>query len=403
MKPWTSPVVRVILAIEIVAIGVFAFCYDSLDFRIYMLGGRALDEGASLYLERHAGLWFTNTPFAAALFAPLSELSLTAARVIWQLASAGAFAWACVAALRMTGRRLPAGTEACAVAAGFLLAPVYHSFFQGQVNLFLLALVLADFRRVAQGRRAGLGIGIAAAIKLTPAVFILVLLVSRRGRDAVVAGSAFAACTLGAFLLSPDASRVYWLDTFYDTSRVGVPYISNQSPLALAARLSGGPEQVGDWFSLVSVVLAACGLTVAARWARRGDWLAVVAVGGVTGLVVSPISWAHHWVWVMPVLVLLVRDGRQVVAAGTYALFVLAPMWWTPHDGGPREYGFHGLTTLVANCYLVAGLTFLAYMAVRSGRPAGRTTTPVTRPVVPVGERALVTASRSSGLGKPAE
>ncbi|WP_157431979.1 glycosyltransferase 87 family protein [Actinomadura hibisca] len=391
MRTWAAPVARAVLAVEIVAVTVFALCYDSLDFRIYMLGGQALGDGASLYTERHAGLWFTNTPFAAMLFVPLSELPLAAARVLWQLASAGAFAWACVTALRLTGRRVPPGTGICVMAAGFLLAPVYHSFFQGQVNLFLMALVLTDFHRVAQGRRAGLGIGIAAAIKLTPAVFILVLLVSRRGRDAVVAGVVFVMCTLGAFLVSPDASRVYWLHTFYDTSRVGVPYISNQSPLAIAARLLGGPDEIGGWFPLVSMVLMVCGLATAAMWARRGDWLAVVAVGGVTGLLVSPISWAHHWVWVMPVLVLLVRDGRRTVAAATYALFVLAPMWWTPHDGGPRQYGFHGLTTLVANCYLVAGLTFLAYMAAQVSFAAARASTPAV-PSVPAEERPRETA-----------
>jgi hypothetical protein len=55
------------------------------------------------------------------------------------------------------------------------------------------------------------------------------------------------------------------------------------------------------------------------------------------------------------------------VAAGLgYLLFAVAPFWYTPHSGGPREYGFHGLVTLVANCYLIAGLAFLAYMARRA-------------------------------------
>ncbi len=115
------------------------------------------------------------------------------------------------------------------VAAGLLLEPVWHTFFLGQVNLFLLALVLADMHRVALGRPAGIGIGIATAIKLTPAIFVVLLLMTRRAKDAVTATATFAVCTLLAYFIAPDASRVYWLHTFYDTSRVGVPYISNQS------------------------------------------------------------------------------------------------------------------------------------------------------------------------------
>ena len=80
----------------------------------------------------------------------------------------------------------------------------------------------------------------------------------------------------------------------------------------------------------------------------------------------SPISWAHHWVWILPALVVLVRDGHRVVAGLGYLLFAVAPFWYTPHSGGPREYGFHWLVTLVANCYLIAGMTFLAYLTWRA-------------------------------------
>ena len=99
------------------------------------------------------------------------------------------------------------------------------------------------------------------------------------------------------------------------------------------------------------------------RLVRRGDWLAAVTVTGTTGLLVSPISWAHHWVWVLPALVLLLRDGHRIAAGFGYLLFAVAPFWFTPHAAGPREYGFHWLVTLVANCYLLAGLAFLGYMA----------------------------------------
>ena len=104
----------------------------------------------------------------------------------------------------------------------------------------------------------------------------------------------------------------------------------------------------------------------AAILARRGDWLGATAATGTTGLLVSPISWAHHWVWILPALVLLLRSGHRVAAGLGYVLFALAPFWYTPRSGRPGEYGFHGLLTLVANCYLIAGLAFLAYLAWRA-------------------------------------
>lgn len=361
----TENIVKTLLAVELAAVVVFSVRYDSLDFRIYMLGGQALTDDASLYLRKWSGLWFTNTPFAALLFAPWSELPLTAARVLWQLSTVAAFASACATALKLAGHRPTRGVLLAVVAAGLLLAPVYHTLFQGQVNVFLLALVLADVHRVSQGRTAGIGIGIAAAVKLTPAIFIPMLLLTRRTTSAMVAGAAFLGCTALAHAVAPDASRQYWLHTFYDASRVGRTYISNQSPYGAACRIMGSPERVGEWFAVVPVVLAVAGLALAAAWARRGDWPAAATVTGVTGLLVSPISWAHHWVWVMPALLLLLRDGHRRAAGCAYVLFVLAPLWWTPHNGHPLQYGFRGPLTLVANCYLVAGLAFLAHQALR--------------------------------------
>ena len=75
--------------------------------------------------------------------------------------------------------------------------------------------------------------------------------------------------------------------------------------------------------------------------------------------------------WILPALVLLVRSGHRIAAAAGYLLFALAPFWFTPHSAGPREYGFHWLLTLVANCFLVAGLAFLAYMAWYAYRSRG--------------------------------
>ncbi|WP_253878350.1 glycosyltransferase 87 family protein [Actinomadura rupiterrae] len=359
---------------EIVALAVWSVLWDSLDFRIYRLGGGVVTEGTRLYTEQLAAHWYTNTPFFALLCAPLSELPLAASRVAWQFASLAALVWACAGILELAGRPVSRNTVAAIVAIAIPLAPVYHTFFEGQVNLFLLALVIADIRAIKRGGMAGLGIGIATAVKLTPGIFIVLLLVTGRIRAACIAAGTFAAAVAGTWLVAPDASRVYWSGTFRDTSRVGVTYISNQSPFGMLSRMVGGhPDRVQSWYPLVSIAVAGFGLAVAAAWARRGDWLGATAVTGTTGLLVSPISWAHHWVWVLPVLVLLVRDGRRVAAGCVYVLFVLSPLWWTPHDNTSREWGFHGLITLVANCYLISAFAFLAYAAVELRRTRTRT------------------------------
>ncbi|MBT2208848.1 MULTISPECIES: glycosyltransferase 87 family protein [Actinomadura] len=354
-----------VLAVELTAVLVFAVLYDSLDFRIYMLGGHAIEGGSRLYLEQLSHHWYTNTPFMAALFIPLSAVPLTIARVAWQLASVAAFAWACASSMRLAGYRTTRRTVAIAVVAGMVLEPMWHSIFLGQVNMFLMALVMADIWRVSQRRPAGIGIGIAAAIKITPAIFVVLLLVTGRIKAAVTASVTFAVCSLAAFAIAPDASRLYWRHTFYDTSRVGVTYISNQSPFGAAARIMKGVDNVGGWYQAIPLTVAVLGLALAVSWARRNDWLAAAAVTGVTGLLVSPISWAHHWVWVAPALLVLLRDGSRVIAGCGYVLFVLSPLWWTPHGGAPLQYGFHGPLTMVANCYLVAGACFLAHMALR--------------------------------------
>jgi hypothetical protein len=373
MRRWVAPAIYGALAVEVALIIGFAATYNALDFYIYTLGGRAVTHDTHLYLDQLAAHWFTNTPFAAVLFNPVAAIPITIARVIWEPASVVAFASACMTTLKLAGHRTSRTVVVATVVMGLLLEPVWHSLFLGQINLLLLALILTDVSRVSRGRPAGIGIGIAAAIKLTPAIFIVLLLITRRTGAALTAGGTFVLCGFLAYLIAPGASRLYWLHLFHDTTRVGAPYISNQSPYGAVLRISGGVTHAGAWYFLVPLTVGVAGLMVAAALARYDDWLGAAAVTGTTGLLVSPISWTHHWVWIMPALVVLARGGTgsRIAALGGYLLFTLAPMWWTPRSGGPREYGFHGWLTLVANGYLVAGLVFLVYMTSRLPRIRG--------------------------------
>jgi Glycosyltransferase family 87 len=367
-KRWHAPVIYGVLGVELAAIIAFGITYNALDFRIYMWGGHAVTHDAQLYLVQAFGHWFTYSPFAAIVFVPIAAIPLVLARVLWDLASVAALAYSLVLMLRIAGYRPSRLMIAGVTAAALLLDPAYQTVYLGQIDLILLALIFTDIWRVSRGRHAGIGVGIAAAIKLTPAIFIVFFLLARRTKTAFIAGGTFICCGMIGFLIAPRASKLYWEHLFYDTKRVGAPYISNQSPYAAAIRIAGGAAHVGVWYVVIPLALGAIGLAAATVLARHDDWLGAAAVTGTAGLLVSPISWAHHWVWILPALIVLVRTGHRVAAGLGYLLFAVTPFWYTPHSGGPREYGFHWLLTLVANCYLIAGLAFLVFMAVRAYR-----------------------------------
>jgi alpha-1,2-mannosyltransferase len=354
------------IAAEGVWLALLAARHEPLDLRIYSWGGHAVRHDAALYQLRAFGHWFTYPPFAAVSFIPVAALPSRVAQVLWLLASLAALGYLCRALLQLARLTASWSAVATAMAATLALEPVRHTFALGQVNLLLMALVVWDVRRTAAGKPAGVGVGIATAVKLTPAVFIVVLVASRRWRSAAIAVATFLTATAVGWLVAPAASSRYWLHLFFDTGRVGAPYISNQSPYGAAARLLGGVGHVGGWWSVAAAVFAAVGVATAAVFARRDDWLAAIAATGITSLLVSPISWTHHWVWAVPALLVLLRSGgrgERTGAAVGYLLFVVGPMWFTPHHGGPSEYGFHGVVSLVANSYLVAALALLVYLA----------------------------------------
>jgi hypothetical protein len=368
VRQWLTRTIYGVLLLEVAVVVWFAVTHSAVDFEVYMWGGRAVAHDSNLYLTASQGHWFTYPPFAATLFTIISLLPFTAAQVLWELASVAAFGVACYATLRLAGQRPSRVMVAGLMAIGLILEPVYHTLFNGQINLILLAFVLADVWLAAQGRRGGVLIGMAAAMKLTPGIFALVFLLSGRVKNAAIAGVSFAACAGIGFLVAPGASRLYWTRFFYDTKRMDAPYVGNQSIYGAAIRILDGASHVGAWYVLLPLATGVVGVAAATVFARRGDWLSAAAVTGVTGLLVSPVSWTHHWVYVVPVLVVLARGGRRdrIAAAFGYTLFVLAPLWWTPHSLTRPDYGFHWLLTLVANCYVVAGFTFLGYMAWRA-------------------------------------
>ncbi|MFJ4468350.1 glycosyltransferase 87 family protein [Streptomyces sp. NPDC089424] len=339
---------------------------DWFDLRVYHGAiHHWIHDGGRLYDYRVPGTMygFTYPPFAAVAMLPMALVGMGTAIVLALLLNLAALA---VTMRVLTGRAWRRhGWYGCALAACALALyePLRDTFSFGQVNVLLLALVLVDAWLLAtgRGRWAGIGIGLAAAVKLTPALFIGLLLLAGRRRAAAVATGVAAGATGLAALVTPEGSRFYWTQAMWDTTRVGrLDYVSNQSLQGILARLD--IESRAVWAVTVLLVL---GVWVwrARKAVAAGDWYAAFALTGLTACLVSPITWVHHLVWLLPAFVLLVRAGRPRLAAVLYAVMCTSLVWlW--YDDASGVDGFLG-----SNAYAWITLGLLL------GLPVGQSST----------------------------
>jgi alpha-1,2-mannosyltransferase len=340
--------------------------WDMLDLTIYQGAGRAIRSGEPLYSWKYQNwLPFTYTPFAGLLFAAVADVSPSVSRVGSVLLDGVALTvtvWAVLQSVRV-GRpwhRIAGALVLSFAAIG--LEPVSSTISFGQVNLLLMALVVPDLL-LGDGRRwQGIGVGLATAIKITPAIFIPYLLLTRRPASAIRALATFAATIVLSYLVLPDDTRTFWVDrVFLDASRTGnVGYLGNQSLNGAITRWTG------SGFLPLLVLVALWGMAVAVMVHRRGHPQLGLIVVALTGLLASPVSWTHHWVWAVPaVAYLLVAPGwrlwqRLLSAVAVAALFV-APGWvWKMPAGDNREYSADTLTKLASDLYSIVGIVVLA-------------------------------------------
>jgi alpha-1,2-mannosyltransferase len=357
------------------------------DLAVYRLGGQAVLNGAHLYALRFPGdLAFTYPPLSAMAFAPLAVLSLG---LLEPLVSAGSIVLLPMAlgfALRLAplpsriGREEAARLALLAGAAVLWLEPVWTTLRYGQIDLLIATLILYDLSRPDANRWKGAGIGLASALKLTPAIFAAYLLLTRRYRAVAVSLAVFAATVIAGFAALPRDSTEFWGGAFIDPGRVGrIENTANQALRGAYARLLHSPN-VELWWLATAALVAAIGMLLAIRAGRRGDDVQGFSLCALTALLISPVSWSHHWVLAIPALLLLAMNSlwrrwpAGLAFAGLAALIGYSHMiWWVPvNHPAHSELHLDPLQLIYADAYVLLGIGALAAAAWRAWSPARR-------------------------------
>ena len=333
------------------------------DLRVYYAAARGLIDGQDIYTVHHQypgmGLGFTYPPFAAIVLAPLA-IGQEFGRLLMTLLSGASLlviGWTTAKALRW-GR-----TAAVVIAfAALAFEPVWSTFGLGQINLILLALLMLDLLGHLPQRYRGILVGVATGIKLTPGIFIVFLLVTRRFREAAVAAGTTLATIVIGWLVMPGPATDFWSRYIFDPGRPGpAQYVGNQSVRGAIARLTQNSAVTTPLWLLAATVIGMAGLLLARRLYDRGSALEAIVVTAFTGLLVSPISWTNHWVWAVPAAAVLWAQRRTVVAAVWTAVFVVGLPWWMPF-AGDREYDWTAIQSVAGDAYLLGGLLLLAVL-----------------------------------------
>ncbi len=354
-----------------------------IDLEVYRFGVQAWLGGGDMYgplpeTAAHIVLPFIYPPFAALLMVPLAV-------VPWIVAWAGMLALSVLslgATLYIVARRLwPSGglggalsvasialPLALAVQPGraidfdnpvlggppLALEPVLQTIEFGQINLLLMALVALDCLVERPKWPRGMLIGIAAAIKLTPAAFVLYFLLRRDYRSAAVAAGSGVVATAIGFAVAPGSSLTFWLGNPAGGVS-GSPFFTNQTFQAVLVRAGvDGPARTVGW-----LLLSAALLGLAAPVIRRAPApLALVATAGVA-LLVSPTSWSHHWVWIAPALLVAAATAWRTRSAAWTAVtavagwvFVIAPHQQDLPRAGGRELAWTATQQVVGSTYV---------------------------------------------------
>ena len=321
------------------------------DLLVYRFGALRVWDGQDLYSVGMTGnphtMLFDYTPFAALCFLPLIGLSqpaLLTLGVVVNVACVGYIVRRMLSAAGVTTATGLWGLTALLTGLIIWLEPVRLTLQLGQINVLIMAIVLADVLSRPSRRWTGMGVGIAAGIKLTPALFIVFLIATGRRREAVIAGLTFMSTIAIGFILLPADSTEFWLrGRFHDVRRISSDPLANTSLTGLLARLDWATR----WETAAAAVFAIVAIAIAALAWRRGHVLLGVAIAGMTSAAASPFSWSHHWVWFAPLIVHLGLLGyvyrSRVAALAMWTLAAFFGGWFIASRSSPPQAGLMSL------------------------------------------------------------
>lgn len=306
------------------------------DLHVYVGGAATIGTSHRLYEYRYASpvappLGFTYPPFAAVVFYPLHLLPFPVLAVMWQLGSVAALYGVVRLSQLLCGS---AGGHRVAMlwtAVGIWIEPVRSTLDWGQINVFLALAVLYAVSST-RWQVSGALVGLAAGIKLTPAISVVYFLGVRRWKTVVCATAVFGATVAASVLVVGDQARFYFTDLFGDTSRVigSMAASGNQSWRAAISRFLGHDAGYGPAVLVAIAVTAALAL-LAWRAIGTADRLGGIVLVQLFGLLLSPISWTHHWVWVLPLIIWLwhgpLREHAGARILGWAWLVLTIPVW----------------------------------------------------------------------------
>ena len=343
---------------------------STIDLQVYVYAVKDMLAGKDIFATTTPfwNLYFIYPPIAAILMTPLAF----GPYVFWQVVWTGGLVWAQQSVLKRCGA--PRGWKLGLIGIAVVLAvePIRTTLGYGQVNTILMALVIADLLPDAPGERRripqGTLIGLAAALKLTPALFVIFAFLIGKTRVAITAMISFAVFTgIGAILLFRETLVFFGGLSGGDTRTASPLYTGNQSLLGVFFRLVDSSRVITVLGLAVAAILAVLGCLVAAHWWRQGEKVFAVALVGLTTCLASPLSWTHHYVWILPMAMAALSPGVPRWArylGGFWVIWVCVclPLALLPYGGG-RERQFDFLQQVVANLGPIVGLILMIGLA----------------------------------------
>ncbi|MFB8001884.1 glycosyltransferase 87 family protein [Nocardia sp. NPDC056000] len=355
------------------------FWHGYIDLQVYRNGARAWLDDKDLYGPMPPvyglGLPFTYPPLAALFFAPLALMPLLLSEwavLIVSILSLGITLWVVLDRLRpnlawVTRLTIVIG----AVSILQLSEPIRQTYGFGQINLVLMAAITLDCLARKPFWPRGMLIGIAVSVKLTPGGYLLYFLLRKDWKGAATLVLSTIGAVAVGFALFPSDSVEYWFHTLADTGRIGPPwYAGNQSLKGFAYRLGVSSSAA----TLIWIVLSVLAIALAAIWMKRlisvGANAAALMVNAGAVLLVSPVSWSHHWVWIAPVLLVVadaIASGQRnkwFLGATGFAviLFAIGPQWLLPHDHD-RELTWAWWQQIIGSSYVLFTLALFIIAA----------------------------------------